>query len=560
MSALMTPLITDLGQMADTLGTSLNLDGFTSDAVRIATAGRKPEDIAKDLEAYIKGNLEKMALLIPGIEKLGGAYDNMYERIIAVNNAFITANEQLQLIGDNPLDFGTAKTGWLDLAVAMDNAITSLYGGLEGYTKAMDAYREAMYTQPQRDAQDAQAAQRQLNTKWIKIQEDFGYAIPATMSAFNALRNSIDPASPLYAALTGLGPVFATIQNAAAEATKVTNDWYIREQQASGQDTTYFELRLKQEEEMQTARESGLDIQRLQILQDQEWANAVTSATGKVATATRTLADLGQAVLTQVAKQRAIMETKRSIESGPLSMLSPEAAYLKAKSDFDAANGNYDTINAASTAFLEAAKNYSASGSAYQTDLQNVLNVLQTMGSAGVGGDTTQTTLGALNAIERAINGGGTDSLLYGINALATVMAAYNEGAQLALKTSTGETYTKALNTYNTTATGLLSAYRSDTGSPTDTQSGLTSSFSPVSTAYTAAVGAGNTGLTAPALAAITAADTNARMMNKANGIVTEISNWLIWRMSWVTSALRTAKRRPKARKSWKRTGSLQSG
>ena len=524
MSALMTPLITDLGQMADTLGTSLNLAGFTSDAVQIATAGRKPEDIAKDLEAYVKGNLEKMALLIPGIEKLGGAYDNMYERIIAVNNAFITANEQLQLIGDNPLDFGTAKTGWLDLAVAMDNAITSLYGGLEGYTKAMDAYREAMYTQPQRDAQDAQAAQRQLNTKWVKIQEDFGYAIPATMSAFNALRNSIDPASPLYAALTGLGPVFATTQNAAAEATKVTNDWYVREQQAAGQDTTFFELRLKQEEEMQTARESGLDIQRLQTLQDKEWATAVTSATGKVATATRTLADLGQAVLTQVAKQRAVMETKRGIESGPLSMLSPEAAYLKAKSDFEGANGNYDTINAASTAFLEASKNYSASGPAYQTDRQNVLNVLQTMGSAGVGGDTTQTTLDAINAIERAINGGGTDSLLYGIDALSKVMKDYNDATKLAYKNSTSETYTKALNTYNTTATGLLSAYRSGTGSPTATQTGLTSAFRPVSSAYTAAVDAGNTGLTASTASAISNTDIDARMKAKASLIVEAIA------------------------------------
>ncbi|MFZ4857904.1 MAG: tape measure protein [Desulfuromonadaceae bacterium] len=495
MNSLMTPFITDLKLMANTIGTAFDVTKFNQGMSQLATAGKSEDEIGKAVEAYIKNTLQQMTLTIPGIEKLGGSFDDLYARIIAVNNAFVTANEQLQKIGDNPIDFGKTGDAILAVAVDMENAIASLYGGIEGYNKAMDAYREVMYTQPQRDAQDAANAQRIVNAKWAAIQKETGLVLPDTIAGFNALRTTIDPASPLYHALTMLGPEFAKIKIAAEEATKTTNTWIVREMQAAGKDTTLFELQLTQEEEMRTAAESGLDVQRLRILQDKEWATAVEGVTGTVKKSVTSLSDLQTIALGIIEKKLAVLATKNSIETGPLAQLSPEAAYLKAKSDFEAANGNYDTINAASTAFLEASKGYNASGAAYQTDLQKVLGVLAVMGTPSEAdkNDTTASMIQKLQDIKDALNGGNGTDLYSGINDLKDVMQAFSKetartgavtsietankvigsyNAQMATNLAAADAGTMSMASYNTASTNL----KSTLGVTTATQNAATSS------------------------------------------------------------------------------------
>jgi hypothetical protein len=518
MTAIMTPFITDLTLMADTIGTAFDVKSFNQGMTMLDTAGKSEDEIGKAVEAYIRTTLQGMTLTIPGIEKLGGSFDDLYARIIAVNNAFVTANEQLQKIGDNPIDFGKTGDAILAVAVDMENAIASLYGGIEGYNKAMDAYREVMYTQPQRDAQDAANAQRTVNAKWAAIQKETGLVLPDTIAGFNALRNTIDPASPLYHALTMLGPEFAKIKIAAEEATKTTNTWIVREMQAAGKDTTLFELRLTQEEEMRTAAESGLDVQRLRILQDKEWAQAVEGVTGTVKKSVSTLNDLANAVVAQVDKQTAVLNHYKSITSTDAS-LSPETKYQKAQEAFNTAytSKNYDTISAASDALLAISREYNASGAAYQTDFQKVTEALRIMGSVDPS-KTVDQNLALLKDIRDGITGPtGTNSAL---GDLSTTMAAFNTAMTAQNKTNAAETYTRSVANYSTNTADTIAAYRAGTNSVSATQTALDSALIPVTTAYNNAVKAGNTDLNM-INAGISFVDTDARMKNKASSIAT---------------------------------------
>lgn len=223
MTALFRPFIDDLADMADTLGLKFDETAYKAKVLNIQTSGKSAEDIGKELQTLMKTTLESMTLTIPGIEKLGGTYDNMHERIIAVNNAFVTANEQLALIGDTVLT-ELPEDQWLDAGIAMENAIKSFWGGTEGYIKAQEAYRDVMYTQPEKDRQDALERQRKINTLWsTELQATYG-EIPETISAFNTIRNTIDPSSPLYKSLTDIGILFGETANKVAETRAILVD------------------------------------------------------------------------------------------------------------------------------------------------------------------------------------------------------------------------------------------------------------------------------------------------------------------------------------------------
>lgn len=217
LSKLMQPFVNDLGTMADTLGMKLDPTKYVVGETRISTVGKTSDQIGKELSDLMARTLSGMTLTIDGMKGLVGSYDDAYTRIKQINDAWVTTNAQLQLVGIAPL----AKGG--QIALNAETAQNGLYGGIKGYETAMSDYRNAMFTKPEQAAQDAAAAQRTVNTAWAEINATTagaGLTLPKTRDEFNALRASIDPNSPLFAALTQLGTAFATMTTAAEDAAK----------------------------------------------------------------------------------------------------------------------------------------------------------------------------------------------------------------------------------------------------------------------------------------------------------------------------------------------------
>lgn len=211
LNAAMTPFVNDLATMADTFKLAFNPAEYTAAAVRIQTSGKTADEIGTALSDLMQKTLQGMTLTMDGLEDVIGSYDDAYQRLKDINDAWVTANEQLQLIGDNALEQN------IKVGASMEASINGIWGGLDGFKETMEAYRAVMYTDAERDAQDALAAQRTLNTQWMgTLQATYG-EMPQTISAFNTLRDSIDPTSPLYKAVTDIGIVFGELANSARE-------------------------------------------------------------------------------------------------------------------------------------------------------------------------------------------------------------------------------------------------------------------------------------------------------------------------------------------------------
>lgn len=213
LNAAMTPFINDLASMADTFKLAFDPTEYTAAAVRIQTSGKTADEIGTALSDLMQTTLQGMTLTIDGLQDVIGSYDDAYQRIKDINNAWVTANEQLQLIGDTVLEQS------IIVGASMEAAINGIWGGLEGFTDVMQQYREVMYTDAERDAQDALAAQRIINTQWQGVLQATYGDIPKTIEAFNTLRDTIDTTSPLYKAVTDVGIVFG-------ELAKATEDFW----------------------------------------------------------------------------------------------------------------------------------------------------------------------------------------------------------------------------------------------------------------------------------------------------------------------------------------------
>lgn len=392
-NALLQPLVVDLGQMADTLGLLFDPTKYKAAATRIETSGKSAEDIGKELTALLKTTMDSMALTIPGIEKLGGAYDNMFDRVVAINNAYVTANAQLQLIGDNPIDFDTTIQSTLDFAIDMENAIVSLWGGLDKYAESMGSYREVMYTDAERNAQDVSDYTRKIFTKWGN---EIGGEEPATIAAFNALRDATDPASPLYKSLTDIGILFgsrAALIDDLAESTRELTDTY-RDMSMELLDLKGLKGTVEYLDLLNEKREAEVALldPTLQAIQRQIYAQQdLNDAMEKTTTALKTTVDIA-------------LEAANTMRSIKGTNSSPESAYTDAKAAWDT-NTDVSKWSSLGQALISASKTYNASGAGFQTDYQAVMTKLGTL--AGITDITTPNIIRQTNyleTIDKALN------------------------------------------------------------------------------------------------------------------------------------------------------------
>lgn len=163
MSNLMQPYIAEMTNMAKTLGGSLDLSNFNGPAANILTSGKTTEEIGKELETWTKDTLNAMALMVDGLEENIGAYDNAYERLIALNNALVSTAEAFELIGkstDNLNSFEAAK--WVE-------ALQIKMGGEDEFSDAIETYFSSLFTEEEQAAQRLEVANRKVKNAFIDM-------------------------------------------------------------------------------------------------------------------------------------------------------------------------------------------------------------------------------------------------------------------------------------------------------------------------------------------------------------------------------------------------------
>ena len=139
-----------------------------------------------------------------------------------------------------------------------------------------------------------------------------------------------------------------------------------------------------------------------------------------------------KAVTDMIGAQVNILNAMKTIMTGPLAGLSPEALYNQAQARFAALQGKTDlasmqALPQAAQDLLNASKSYNASGLAYQTDLKNVLEAMRI--AAGATGTTLpeiDAQLVALEAIRTELNSGALVTALGPTGALAELLGAFN--------------------------------------------------------------------------------------------------------------------------------------
>lgn len=166
MGALMQPFIADIENMAKTLGTTFDATAYSGTKVDIAIAGKTPDEISAELEKWMTDTLQGMSMLVGGLQENVGAYDDAYAMLKKYNNALVTTNQSLELIGATTLQgsFANAK---------MADALQTLMGGADKFTESVDTYFTTMFTDAEQEAAKTAQAKRTVNMAMIEIEDNY---------------------------------------------------------------------------------------------------------------------------------------------------------------------------------------------------------------------------------------------------------------------------------------------------------------------------------------------------------------------------------------------------
>jgi hypothetical protein len=189
-------------------------------ATKVQTNGRSEEDIIADVQAQMLRIANAVAATLPGLSDFALYGEDLFATVQRLGGALRDVNDQFALVGKTLVESTAAGADWA-------YQLQRLFGGSSEMANAMDEYFEAMYTDSEKSTMRATAAQREVNRQF----EEFGITAPTTLNAFNELRNSItDP--ELFAALTLLGPTFATMVEEATKLAESSLNYQIRAAEA----------------------------------------------------------------------------------------------------------------------------------------------------------------------------------------------------------------------------------------------------------------------------------------------------------------------------------------
>lgn len=412
MQSILSLFLVDINRMARTLGTRFNASEYTAERANIATAGRTPEDIAKDLEAWTLKQLQGFAMTIDGLESVVGAYDDAYAKLKLYNDALVSTNDALGLIGKSQIQGSLRNGEWLA------NMQQSLFGGIEGFNDAIDTYFTSMFSDQEQKVRTAAQATAQVNREFLEMNK----AVPKTKEEFRNLVNGLnlmtESGAQTFASLMLVSEAFATMIDQAEEMRKAQEDLnrdavsrllHLNKGQSALADL--YDLQISHQQELKDALEQGLDVGMLATTQQLEWADAVKQASETVSESSKKMIDdVRKALNASVDTTLSILQYKLKLQVGPGMGVSPEQAYFNTKQQFTS-NTDSKQVTALAQEFLDSSRTYNASGPQFQTDLKFVLGKLDSFANVEGTISDTQKQIDLLTDIKAAL-GSGNDTVL----------------------------------------------------------------------------------------------------------------------------------------------------
>jgi len=200
-----------ISRSAVVLGTQTDFSSAQLDSKKISTAGRKPEDIQKDLEEFYTNAANQLAKTTEGLEEFAFYGENAFDAIIRLSTSLQGVNGMFDLVGQTLIESSLAGA---DAAYRLADA----FGGLEDMKSAVDDYFTSMFTEFEQKAMKAAAASREVSAAF----NEMGISVPQTNLEFRKLVEGLDVTTSvgasLYVELIKIAPAFATMTEAAEEA------------------------------------------------------------------------------------------------------------------------------------------------------------------------------------------------------------------------------------------------------------------------------------------------------------------------------------------------------
>lgn len=242
---MLAPAISSINRAAITMGTSADISGVNMKATNIATAGRSPADIAKDMQAWLERVAAEMALTVDGLKNYAYQGENAYLALMRLNDALVTTNDTFELLGAKLVDSSLAGA---DFAFRLQD----MFGGAEAFAESFDTYFTTMYTESEQKALQAAQAQRQVNAAF----DEMKIAAPATRQEFTAIVDSYiaqgEAGAGMLVDLMGIAPAFGLVADAAEtaadklrEVAMATEDLAVRNLTSMGQSIAAQRMQLQ---------------------------------------------------------------------------------------------------------------------------------------------------------------------------------------------------------------------------------------------------------------------------------------------------------------------------
>lgn len=342
-----------LGETFDDTSLAAKLKGF-SYAFTVAST-----DMATVANAASTNLSEAIgAILTPSVaslEKTGETWTTAFQRILLETNA---VGRSVELMGKTMS--GVFGKNNIDGVLKASDAFITLFGTIDAYNTAFNAYYANYYTQAEQSKQ-----------AWSDMAKSFtaiGLGMPSTRQGFKDLVNSLDLSTAAgqssFAALMALQAGFAALTPSIDDVTAATQALLTANREAQAQQITKY---------LEAQRTAQQDIVKNAITATEATA---TAAQGVADTFTALLADLG--------------DYKKSLLLGDTSTLSPAAKYAEARRLYEdtvtkARLGDTDAagkLQSAADAFLKASL-ATGTSSSYALDFGNVVGtVTSVMGVA----------------------------------------------------------------------------------------------------------------------------------------------------------------------------------
>jgi hypothetical protein len=425
-------VIATVNKSAAVMGTRADLSKATMPTVQIQTAGRKPEDIAKDLEKYMIDVSNVIAKTIPGMEKFAFYGEEAFAAVIRLATSLQAVNGVLNLTNSKlvPATKEGANASYL---------LIELMGGMEEFTKKTDTYFSSMYTN-----QEQEQIKFKKNTLAVAAGfAEMGSAVPKTREEFRAMVEGLDITTvsgrQSFEALMKVSGAFGEMTKFADDFAKIkkeaSDDLKVRKLAALGrqEESDIISLLIKQEKERLDYQEKGLDTTELAAVQALELNKAVAEMSGTFATAATAITDKAAAMKDKLSAtlsaQADIVNTWKDLM---LAGASPTDSYSNLKGSFastyaSAKGGDLKAlqdISSLSTQFLDNSKSYNGSGMGYQADFQTVTNALADLGGikgkVGTPLEIANSQLTTLNTVSDLIAQGNIDQYNVLTNILKT--------------------------------------------------------------------------------------------------------------------------------------------